>query len=168
MDCEAIRYISKDHHCQISVISVESSTISTLFFLFENVMLRKLVQTLIVISLSILMSPVLAADVGYITHRFVNNTANECYISVRQQYSYPIDTCLGPVAGNANKTCDGSFAPHQPNFLFMAICNGTPQRQELNKLVFLKNTYKSQTIEVVWTVDMIKKKLHVSYREHGL
>jgi hypothetical protein len=63
--------------------------------------------------------------------------------------------------------CDGSFALQQPNFLFYAICNGSNQRLELDKMVFLKHTYKSQNIDVIWTIDMVKKKLHVGYREYG-
>lgn len=109
----------------------------------------------------------LAEDVGYIKHQFINNTPNECYVSVRQQYSYPIETCLGTVASKETKLCDGSFAPHQPHFFFYAVCNGSSQRLELDKLVFLKHTYKSRNIEVIWTIDMLKKKLHVGYLEHG-
>ena len=89
-------------------------------------------------------------------------------MSVHQQYSYPIDTCLGPVAASEAKTCDGAFEPHQPNFLFYAICNGTRQRLEMDKMVFLRNTYKSESIEVTWTVNMVKKKLSISYQEHSL
>lgn len=110
---------------------------------------------------------VLANDAGYIKHQFINHTSNECYVSVHQQYSYPIDACLGAVAAQETKMCDGAFQLHQPNFFFYVICNGSSQRLELNKTVFLRNTYTSQNLEVIWTIDIIKKKLHVNYREHG-
>lgn len=131
-------------------------------------MLKNIRNAILMSGLFLLASSVLAGDVGYIKHKFINNTANECYVSVHQQYSYPIDTCLGPVASTETKICDGAFAPHQPNFLFYAICNGTSQHLEMDKMVFLRNTYKSASMEVIWTINMVKKKLSVSYQEHSL
>lgn len=118
-------------------------------------------------SLLLLANTVLAVELGYIKHQFINQTGNECYINVHQQYSYPIEACLGTVAAGDTKTCDGTFEPHQPNFYFYAVCNGSTQHLEDDKMIFLKNTYKSQNIEVIWTLEIRKKKLHVSYREHG-
>lgn len=131
-------------------------------------MLKNICNVLLASGLCLSATVVSADEVGYIKHRLINQTPNECYMSVRQQYSYPIDTCLGPVAASEAKTCDGSFEPHQPNFLFYAICNGTRQRLEMDKMVFLRNTYKSESIEVTWTVNMVKKKLNISYQEQIL
>ncbi|MBP6919265.1 MAG: hypothetical protein KBB94_10165 [Legionellaceae bacterium] len=130
-------------------------------------MLQRGFKKMLVGGLLLWTGSVLAGEVGYIKHQFINNTSNECYVSVHQQYSYPIDACLGTVAAKETKICDGAFEPHQPNFFIYAICNGSAQRLELNKMVFLRNTYKSQNIEVIWTIDMAKKKLRVGYREHG-
>ena len=130
-------------------------------------MLMTRFKAMLIGALSVLTTTALAGEVGYIKHQFINNTANECYVSVHQQYTYPIDSCLGTVAANGTKTCDGAFEPHQPNFFIYAICNGATQHLELNKMVFLKNTYKNQNIEVVWTLEIIKKKLQISYHEHG-
>ena len=117
--------------------------------------------------LILLAKNVIAVDLGYIKHQFINHTNYECYINVHQQYSYPIDACLGTVTAGETKTCDGTFEPHQPNYYFYAVCNGANQHLESDKTIFLKNTYKSQNIEVIWTLDIRKKKLHVGYREHG-
>ena len=36
-----------------------------------------------------------------------------------------------------------------------------------NQMVFLKHSYKSHNIEVIWTIDIKKKKLDVGYHERG-
>lgn len=105
----------------------------------------------------------IAGDVGYIKHQFLNRTNQECYIDVHQKNSYPIESCLGTVSADETKTCEGVFEPHQPNFYLYVICDGLQQ----DKKVFLKNTYKAQNIEVIWTIDVIKKKLWLNYHEHG-
>ena len=108
-----------------------------------------------------------AADFGYIKHQFINNTGHECYVSVHQHYTYPIDNCLGVVPANETKICDGSFELHEPNFFFYAVCNGDKLRLQSDQMVFLKHSYKSHNIEVIWTIDIKKKKLDVGYHERG-
>lgn len=130
-------------------------------------MLSKKIKLILISGLVLLTNTAFAAELGYIKHQFINHTPNECYINVHQQYSYPIDACLGTVAAGETKTCDGTFEPHQPNYYFYAVCNGVTQHLENDKMIFLKSTYKSQNIEVIWTIDVVKKKLHVSYKEHG-
>lgn len=106
---------------------------------------------------------------GYIKHILINNTPKECYVSVRQQYAYPIDACLGPVVPKMTKSCDGSFELRQPIFFFDAICDGVKQKLEISKMVFLKNTYKSQSMEVTWKLGLdAKKKLKIDYVEVGM
>ena len=135
--------------------------------MWEFKMLRKFVPICLIGGVCLLSKMGFADDVGYIKHYLINKTPYECYISVHQQFSYPIDTCLGPFAANETKICDGAFELHRPNFLFDAICNGQ-QHLELNKTVFLKNTYKSQNMQVVWTIDIVKKALHIKYKEQAL
>lgn len=131
-------------------------------------MLKQFFKLMVCISLPWVVNQVAAADVGYIKHKFTNQTPYECYVDVHQQYSYPIDTCLGTVATAETKICDGSFEPHQPNFLLYAVCKDVRQHLEINKIVFLRNTYKSDSMEVLWTLQMVKRKLNVNYQEHSL
>lgn len=130
-------------------------------------MLSRLCNTLLVGVLCLRATTVLAGDFGYIKHKFVNNTPHECYVTLHQQYAYPIDACLGVINAKESKTCDGPFEPNQPIFLFDAVCNGNAQHLEFNKTVYIKNTYKSRDIEVTWTIEIKKRKLNLLYQEQG-
>lgn len=130
-------------------------------------MLKNLCKTMMITGFMLLAVMARAEDMGYIKHQLINNTSYECYMSVRQQYAYPIEACLGPVPAKGTKACDGPFEPHQPNFFFYAVCNAANQHLELDKLVFLRNTYKNPNIDVQWTIEVKKKKLQLIYHEHG-
>jgi hypothetical protein len=132
-----------------------------------TIMFARLSKILLLNILLVCTEIALANDSGYIKHQFINKTPYECYMSVRQQYTYPIEACVGPVAANGTKTCDGAFEPQQPNFFFVVICSDPAARLELDKLVFLRNTYKNPNIDVVWTIEIAKKKLKMNYHEHG-
>jgi hypothetical protein len=93
------------------------------------------------------------ADVGYIKHKIINNTPHELYVGIRQQFSYPIDSCLGVVSPNTTKECDGMFEMGYPNFMIEIIKN-TPTREELKAFANFKNYVQNQSFLVDWSVDL--------------
>lgn len=93
------------------------------------------------------------ANEGFIKHKIINNTPHELYVGIRQQFSYPIDSCLGVIPSNTTKECDGVFEMGYPNFMIEIIKN-TPTREELKVFANFKNYVQNQSFLVDWTLDL--------------
>lgn len=103
------------------------------------------------------------ADTGYIQHKIINNTPYELYVGVRQQFQYPIQSCLGPIASGAVKECEGSFDKKSSSFVVELIKSTSPA-EELRGTASLK-TALYQNVFLTWTLKLDdKKELSVSIK----
>ena len=103
--------------------------------------------------LLILVCYVSDAATGYIKHTINNQTPFELYVGIRQQFSFPIDSCLGVIAPNSIKECNGEFEVGYPNFMIEIIKN-TPTREELRSFANFKNYVQNPSFVVDWTVEL--------------
>ncbi len=94
------------------------------------------------------------ANSGYIHHKIVNTTPYELYVGVRQQFQYPIDGCLGPIASGATKECDGQFEKVDAKFIIELV---NKNNEELRGSIPIK-TSQAQNMFFTWTLTLDKQK----------
>ncbi len=103
--------------------------------------------------LLILMHHVIYAAEGYVKHKIINDTPYELFVGVRQQFSYPIISCLGIVEPNSEKECDGAFELGYANFMIEVIKNSVV-REELRAFANFKNYVQNPSFNVIWTLSL--------------
>lgn len=88
----------------------------------------------------IFFSPVYAD--ALVKHVFNNNTDYDCYVLLHQTSAFPIDDCLGVVAAQSSKTCEGS--------LYFSQNNTQPKQIEhrYNLVCTLKKEYLSKSFDI--------------------
>jgi hypothetical protein len=105
---------------------------------------------------------------GYIKHKIVNKTPYELYVGVRQQFSYPIETCQGIIISNSEKECEGVFEIGYSNFMIEIIKNSVT-REELKAFANFKNYIQNPSFMVNWTIDLDESdNIKVSYQAMNL
>ena len=99
---------------------------------------------------------------GHVTHVFNNNTEYDCYILLHQKSAFPIDSCLGVIAAQSSKTCEGSvyfdgngYEPtEQIQHTYTLLCS--LKKEYLSKNFDITKNYtfplnrNSQSIEMTW------------------
>lgn len=92
------------------------------------------------------------AEVGYIKHTIINNTPNEYYIGLRQQFFYPIEGCQGVVAPHETKVCEGPYdVAKYATFIMTAIFADT---SENNLQRGVSNYNLNQSLAMTWTLNL--------------
>ena len=95
------------------------------------------------------------ADTSIVHHKITNNTPYELYVGVRQQFQYPLESCLGPIASGETKECDGPFEKVDAKFVVELIKKNNPA-EELRGTVSVKaSTY--QNMLLTWTLKLDKQ-----------
>jgi hypothetical protein len=108
---------------------------------------------ILIVLISICMHNVSYATEGYIKHKIINDTPYELFVGVRQQFSYPIFSCLGTIDAHAEKECDGPFEIGYSNFMIEVIKNSAV-REELRAFANFKNYVQNPSFNVVWTLSL--------------
>lgn len=111
--------------------------------------MRKLIPYFFLLGFSI---PVYANE-GFIHHQIKNNTSYDLYIAVRQQFSFPIDGCLGVIPAHSEKECDGVFEIGYANFMIDVIKN-TVTREELRAFANFRNYVQNPSFMVIWNIQL--------------
>jgi hypothetical protein len=105
---------------------------------------------------------------GYIKHKIINKTPYELYVGVRQQFSYPIETCQGIIVGNSEKECEGAFEIGYSNFM-IEIIKSSVTREELKAFANFKNYSQNPSFMVSWIINLDESdNIKVSYQAINL
>lgn len=101
---------------------------------------------------------------GFIKHKIINKTPYELYVGIRQQFSYPIDSCQGIVSSNSEKECEGLFEIGYSNFM-IEVVKSSVTREELRAFANFKQYTQNQCFLVSWTLDLDQSEnIKVSYQ----
>ena len=104
------------------------------------------------------------ASQGFIKHQIINHTSSDLYVGIRQQFFFPIDSCLGVVYANTEKECSGDFEIGYSNFMIEIIKN-TVTREELRSFSNFKNYVQNSAFMVTWIIDQdSSNNLKISYQ----
>ena len=110
-------------------------------------------KCILVALISMLMHNLTYATEGYIKHKIINDTPYELFVGVRQQFAYPIFSCLGAIDAHSEKECDGAFEIGYANFMIEVIKNSVV-REELRAFANFKNYVQNPSFNVVWTLSL--------------
>ncbi len=110
--------------------------------------LKKLLATLI----ALLATSASFANIGYVKYQIINNTPDDYYVTLRQQFMYPIEACQGVVAPNSTKECDGKLELGYSTFYLHAIKELTRE----SKFELKRNIAETQNVLMTFTLDMDK------------
>lgn len=95
------------------------------------------------------------SDTGTVHHKIINNTPYELYVGVRQQFQYPLESCLGPIASGETKECEGPFEKVDAKFAVELIKKSNPA-EELRGTVSVKSSMY-QNMLLTWTLMLDKQ-----------
>ncbi|PJD93548.1 MAG: hypothetical protein CK424_01735 [Legionella sp.] len=101
------------------------------------------------------------ANIGYVKYQIINNTPNDYYVTLRQQFMNPLETCQGMIAANSTKECDGKLNLGHTVFYIHAI----RELAKENRSEFETSINNTQNALITWTLDLNKEeRLNISYK----